>query len=397
MIGAGLVRWCTRAASAHIGIMVTPEDLVAGPRGRRVLLVFAQGSERALAAGDTELPLTAAVFDAAFGLATQHGHPVSRFGRDDSHTRPEYTAAEVAARLAEVRLAPVTGDLVLEALAMSVGAAMYWQQADGDDLLCATPQVRASLVRVAEHLAGSPGLQGWAAPIDPADQWQLAWDAEKPCRRPDLRRWRAEITANEVTAQRERPADPRANWSGQWWSHPPRGLACSTGSLADGSRSGCGSSRTPPAGRTRTRTVSGSPRRPGSRDRRHRRLGRLCAQFPLEVTALKRHDWYRTTGRDGSWVIPDWSQVAHDYDGVHLSIAGYLTAATTHTFAVDHRSCVSPICTGCIGVLGGALGRGGRSEAGQQVAVGDRDWRGPRAGVALGVGLGWRAGCRQRG
>jgi len=126
---------------------------------------------------------------------------------------------------------------------------------------------------------------------------------------------------------------------------------------------------------------------PDLRDRRHRRLGRLCAQFPLEVTALKRHDWYRTTGRDGSWVIPDWSQVAHDYDGVHLSIAGYLTAATTHTFAVDHRSCVSPICTGCIGVLGGALGRGGRSEAGQQVAVGDRDWRGPRAGVALGVGL----------
>lgn len=83
MIGAGLVRWCTRAASAHIGIMVTPEDLVAGPRGRRVLLVFAQGSERALAAGDTELPLTAAVFDAAFGLATQHGHPSPRFGRDD--------------------------------------------------------------------------------------------------------------------------------------------------------------------------------------------------------------------------------------------------------------------------------------------------------------------------
>ena len=125
---------------------------------------------------------------------------------------------------------------------------------------------------------------------------------------------------------------------------------------------------------------------PDLRDRRHRRLGRLCAQFPLEVTALKRHDWYRTTGRDGSWVIPDWSQVAHDYDGVHLSIAGYLTAATTHTFAVDHRSCVSPICTGCIealGVLIGAAGSGRMRWGGscRQGCAGDR-------GGGLGAGRG---------
>lgn len=104
------------------------------------------------------------------------------------------------------------------------------------------------------------------------------------------------------------------------------------------------------------------------------------------MTALKRHDWYRTTGRDGSWVIPDWSQVAHDYDGVHLSIAGYLTAATTHTFAVDHRSCVSPICTGCIealGVLIGAAGSGRMRWGGscRQGCAGDR-------GGGLGAGRG---------
>ncbi len=55
----------------------------------------------------------------------------------------------------------------------------------------------------------------------------------------------------------------------------------------------------------------------------------LCRRFPLEVTAQKRHDWYRTTGRDGKWVLPDWRAVAEVYGGVHLTVAGYLAAAGT--------------------------------------------------------------------
>src|SRR5665647_3246998 len=41
----------------------------------------------------------------------------------------------------------------------------------------------------------------------------------------------------------------------------------------------------------------------------------LCAEFPREVTASRRHDWYRTTGRSGPWVIPDWSQAGQHHDG----------------------------------------------------------------------------------
>lgn len=55
----------------------------------------------------------------------------------------------------------------------------------------------------------------------------------------------------------------------------------------------------------------------------------LCRRFPLEITAQKRHDWYRTTGRDGRWVLPDWDAVAEVYGGVHLAVAGYLAAAGT--------------------------------------------------------------------
>lgn len=55
---------------------------------------------------------------------------------------------------------------------------------------------------------------------------------------------------------------------------------------------------------------------------------RLCRDYPLTVTASKRHDWFRVTGLEGPWVMPNWGLVAEHYDGVRVSIAGYLRAAT---------------------------------------------------------------------
>ena len=55
---------------------------------------------------------------------------------------------------------------------------------------------------------------------------------------------------------------------------------------------------------------------------------RLVSRYPLDVTNARRHDWYKTTGRVGSWRIPDWRAVAEEWDAVHLSVAGYLTTAT---------------------------------------------------------------------
>ncbi len=54
----------------------------------------------------------------------------------------------------------------------------------------------------------------------------------------------------------------------------------------------------------------------------------LCRRHPLPVTAARRHDWYRATGRgDITWVQPDWAGVADEVDAVHLTVAGYLTTA----------------------------------------------------------------------
>jgi hypothetical protein len=44
-----------------------------------------------------------------------------------------------------------------------------------------------------------------------------------------------------------------------------------------------------------------------------------------EARFRQRSDWLDTTGEVHNWFIPDWAAVAHDFDGVHLTLNGYLT------------------------------------------------------------------------
>lgn len=53
----------------------------------------------------------------------------------------------------------------------------------------------------------------------------------------------------------------------------------------------------------------------------------LVGRYPIDVSNSRRHDWWRSTGWAGRWLIPDFAAIATDYDAVHLSIAGYLTTA----------------------------------------------------------------------
>lgn len=63
----------------------------------------------------------------------------------------------------------------------------------------------------------------------------------------------------------------------------------------------------------------------------------LCRHHSVDVTAERRHDWSRVTGRAGPWVVPDWATIARDYHGVHLTAAAYLGVAGT-PIRVDGRS-----------------------------------------------------------
>ncbi|GAB3269784.1 hypothetical protein [Arthrobacter pigmenti] len=137
-----------------------------------------------------------------------------------------------------------------------------------------------------------------------------------------MKEWGRNERAEELSAARERPADPRTNWSGSWWSIP-LGLIQTVGQIPAGldlvedSLGWEHATVIPVRGVGRTYEVHSVDD-----------WVWLCRAYPLEVTASRRHDWFRVTGRDGRWVIPDWERVAVEWDAVHLTVMGYLSSAT---------------------------------------------------------------------
>lgn len=316
--------------------MLTAESLLSGPRGRRMLLAYAIDAERTLQPepGDEIFRITA--HRAAYHLDVGQGTTRVLFGPGAEEARQTIvTAEDVARSLSEISLPDVTAVDLRSALAEAVDAARYWQEPDGEDALVATAVMRDELRPVAEHIAGSEHAQWWSTSLAASDQWSIMsrgddspGTGEVPAAQRLLSEWRTSTLESEARAERDRPVDPEANWSGYWWSNPP--TQCSTRALLDGTPAGLwfvedsmGWERSvvralrPPNG-ARIYEIDGA-----------QAWSDLCRRFPLEVTAETRQVWYRTTGRSGRWVIPDWMQVAESFEGVHLTVTGYLAAAGT--------------------------------------------------------------------
>jgi hypothetical protein len=145
-----------------------------------------------------------------------------------------------------------------------------------------------------------------------------------------LQRWRAGALEEDRAAASDLPADPAAPFSGVWWSTPAMASLVTTTRPLPGLGSinlaweedsfGQRSALIWPLTTTRVPRV-------WEIDRPEAWV-RLVDRYPLDVTNARRHDWYRTTGRVGTWRIPDWNAVADDWDAVHVSVTGYLTTAT---------------------------------------------------------------------
>lgn len=318
---------------------VDVDALLAGPRGRRLCLAVALRGAGTDAWGRSEL--RTAVAHAAYDLDPGAGtaRVVAAVGPGAQAYRPPHpTPAEVAALVDEVDLARagpggLDGLTLLLALRDAVDSARHWQEPDGEDVLAATPEVRAALRRVAAHVAASPAAAWWDAPADTGAQWTVTFDgaaspAVEGTAAQRLHRWRTDEEAAEARAARERPADPRAPWGGWWWSVPVAGLRASTHRLEERGPVGlwcvedghgweaAGVRRLVPPREARVIEVDGADA-----------WVDLCRRHPLEVSAGRRHDWFRATGRSGRWWVPDWSAVAREADAVHLTVAGYLTAS----------------------------------------------------------------------
>lgn len=309
------------------------DQLMQGPRGRRLLLEVAMASEQFHAPEEHEDSLRSAVFLASYHLESGTDTAVSIFEYDGSGL-PEMDVAEVARRLAPVHITNLTPALIRSCLIEATDSARYWQEPDGTDVLAARSDLQDPLRMVAEQLASSEFIHWWSEPVDIHDQWRMSWDDDRPQTAPvDLSRFlstaRDQLLEEEHRAEKERPSDLAALWGGTWWSCPPFELPATTRNLWDGK----------PAGLWFVEDSLGWEQAKGQRmaippGLRIFEIGAaeaswrdLSLRFPIEVTHSKKHEWYRTTGKSHTWIIPDWAQVAQEYDGIHLPVLTYLATA----------------------------------------------------------------------
>ena len=305
------------------------ELLLAGPRGLRFLLEYALASELERNPVRTDETFGQAVVYASHRLDPDEMTASAVFGWVTSDGQPfEVTVDEVAQRLKTLELLEPTPWRLRHAVGAAVDSARYWQEPEGADILAATPEMLSELHRVAAHIAPSSFITWWCTPIDRSGQYAVRWQ-ETPLKtipenvQETLLAARHQIRTEERRAQAERDADPTAESSGEWWSHPCFTLPSSTrllsGDLPAGLRFVEDSLGWEHADSVEVIVPQGL-RVFEIEDAAD--WVELCTRFPIEVTAQKRHDWYLTTGHTGRWVVPDWVQVAQHYDGIHLQVGG---------------------------------------------------------------------------
>jgi len=273
------------------------------------------------------------------------------------------TPSEIAGRIGEALTSDVltvietsAWDGFQAALATVVDSAMYWQPPDDDDQLLADHDVAYALVPVEEAIRVATAVQWWREDVLLDDQYVVdhviepnTEEIEDPPTaigiRSNLEEWRSTSLEEEAKAVKERSADPSAAWSGHWWSTP----------AFSGVRSSTRSIHGEPIGLTlvedrmdwhHARTWKLEFRRSPkvfevSGPDRYREL---VSRFPMEVTASRRHDWFRAAGAMGSLLMPDWRAVADDFDGVHLTTWGYLTCAGRALAIEDAWAVMAGLC-----------------------------------------------------
>lgn len=256
----------------------------------------------------------------------------------DSRIPPE----QVAEQILRTTLLPPDPDLLLAALTTSVESAAYWQHPVGQDVLAGTAPVREALKNAAALIAESPHTLWWSSPADLADQWFVYWGnrsepAPSTQRRglsdcdilEKLTTWRIEQKSTEEKYRRSATKAPLPGSGGAWWTTPPAPALPSTRTFP-GTEMPVG---VPLQEDRFGSTAHAFPYAPPPNPRIYEvnepeDWVRLCDEFPLDQTYTLRREWFKVTGRDGRWTVPDWSAVAEKWDAVHLTVAGYLRTAT---------------------------------------------------------------------
>jgi hypothetical protein len=288
--------------------------LLTGPRGRRLCWELLQGPPQTRTFD--EIWFSTSIPDAVL-LAADLSEGVDRW-------------------LAEGHPDAIADPRLYEAFADSVAWARYWQEPDFIDQALALPSVSDALIPLAEALVSRLPMW-WSEPVKLDSQYTVQW------LEPEVGRTRVSLdgavaklaawsqgTLEDERRSAERPRDVRASYSGAWWSTPALSdLPKTTRATADAGviglslvEDGMGWEQA----QTQRVTCIKPPRVFEIRDGVD--WVRLTERYPLEVSLSRRHDWWRTTGVEGRWLMPDYQAVSVDYDAVHLTTRAYLTAAT---------------------------------------------------------------------
>ena len=304
---------------------ISAEDLLAGPRGRRFLLELAT-------ADDCSPRLGRALFET---VRVTFGTPGMRYARlrspgviagddslwgEDPDAIAEASPAGLARLLLESPLVEPSPRRIWSAVTAAVDTAAYWQGPDREDRLAVHPALQGALLRLAEHVL--PFLPSWWAQPAPRDDSSVVVRFEGG---PEPLPAQAPPT---LAAIWERWVREEARQQGIWWSTPPLALPRTSRTAPDGVipglvlvEDGFG-----------WESAQCLPARPPA-DARILTIGSaqdwidLCRRAPLDVTSSRRENWKAATGRRGRWIQPDWSLLAREADGIHLTLQGYLSAA----------------------------------------------------------------------
>jgi hypothetical protein len=187
--------------------------------------------------------------------------------------------------------------------------------------------VGSLLEPVARALVRAPAARWWSAPLSRSDQRWVGAGGASPARGALLVDGRSLAAAREDAEETEMRRRTLAA-SGIWWSSLLGGTVITSSGPVDGLPAVALACVADSAGEERL-VIWKLEAHP---DARVREIGGLSAwaelvsEFPRDVTASRGPVWGVITGREGPWFQPDWQAVAGSWDGIHLSVAGYLTA-----------------------------------------------------------------------
>ncbi len=330
---------------------VDADVLLAGPRGRGLLvhliddvavLTLIMRADFARRSGSSAMMYARAPLLPGWGLMHRASMRRER-ARQEREMRRPVAPEELAEAIAAAPVPSIVPAALVEALGRTVDDAKPWQPPDGNEAVAASQVVRAALRPLAGRIAASPFASAWAESAA-EQQWTLDRKDDRlgsdPVAAPAdaLAAWREAIEAEEHAAVKRRERGEVT--SGPWWSKPPGHLTHSTSAWPKFGPVGLHLEEDSFGPTSAAATPVGAPPERTYEIADADAWAHLCRQYPMEVTAARENMWRDSVGHSDEWVIPDWQAVAADWHAVHLTIAGYLAAATKRIEVADGRASV---------------------------------------------------------